>query len=164
MKKSEPDRNSVLEKIISGAQTGVDRAALDIAMEMGIPAGGYCPQGRKAEDGRIPDRYPVTELPTPDYSARTEMNVRESDGTLILNMGMLSGGTGLTFELAAMHGKPCIVVQLDFPDREPGQVVSWIRENRIRVLNVAGPRESKMPGVLYTQACRYLRELLRAHP
>jgi hypothetical protein len=164
MKKKQPERNSVLEKIISGAQTGVDRAALDVAMEMGIPVGGYCPQGRKAEDGRIPDRYPVTELPTPDYSARTGMNVRVSDGTLILNMGRLGGGTGLTFELAAMHGKPCIVVQLDCPDREPGQVADWIRENRIRVLNVAGPRESRVPGVLYAEAFRYLRELLRAHP
>jgi predicted Rossmann-fold nucleotide-binding protein len=85
-----------LDKFISGGQTGVDRAGLDAAMEAGIPVGGYCPKDRLAEDGTIPIRYPLTELTGGGYPARTEKNVMESDGTLSLNDGTLSGGTSLT--------------------------------------------------------------------
>lgn len=90
-------------KIISGGQTGVDRAALDAALQLGIPCGGWCPKGRKAKDGPIPDRYPLKETESGSYPVRTEMNVRDSDGTLILTWGRPTGGTALTVRLARRH-------------------------------------------------------------
>ncbi len=147
-----------VEQIISGGQTGVDRAALDAAMESGIQAGGWCPAGRRAEDGEIPERYPLTELESADYGARTERNVVDSDATLVLNMGELADGTALTVELANLHRKPVLVVQLD-EDPDPAEVSSWIGGHRVRVLNIAGPRESKRPGV-HELALRFLRRLL----
>lgn len=148
-----------LDKVISGGQTGVDRAGLDAAMEAGIPVGGYCPKGRLAEDGTIPERYPLTELTGDDYPARTEKNVMESDGTLILNVGKLSGGTELTLDYSRKHHKPCLVIQLDCGP-ETGPVIQWAKENPIRVLNIAGPRESKQPG-LHDIAVAFLRCLFQ---
>jgi predicted Rossmann-fold nucleotide-binding protein len=147
-----------VQRIVSGGQTGVDRAGLDAAMEAGIPAGGWCPEGRLAEDGRIPGRYPVTELESSEYGARTERNVVDSDATLVLNIGQLSEGTLLTVQLARRHGKPVLVVQLE-NDPDPSTVSSWIGTHEVRVLNVAGPRESKRPGV-YEMALKFIRELL----
>jgi len=146
-----------LDKVISGGQTGVDRAGLDAAMEAGIPVGGYCPKGRLAEDGTIPERYPLTELAGDDYPARTEKNVFESDGTLILNVGTLSGGTRQTLDFARMHGKPYLVMQLD-GDPITDTVRHWAEESSIRVMNIAGPRESKCPG-LYNRALVFLRNV-----
>jgi len=147
-----------VERIVSGGQTGVDRAGLDAAMGAGISVGGWCPEGRLAEDGRIPDRYPVTELESPEYGARTERNVVDSDATLVLNMGKLSNGTLLTVQLAQKHRKPVLVVQLeDNPD--PTAVSSWADTYGVRVLNIAGPRESKRRGV-YELALRFMRRLL----
>ena len=83
-------------KIISGGQTGADRAALDVALTLSLPIGGWCPQGRRAEDGVIPDRYPLLETPERNYQARTRRKIEDSDGTLILNLGQLGGGTALT--------------------------------------------------------------------
>src|SRR5437660_8666127 len=97
-------------KLISGGQTGVDRAALDVALELGLPCGGWCPRGRKAEDGVIPDRYPLAETPSPSYRQRTRWNVRDSDGTLILVRGRPTGGTALTLASARRLGKPVLVV------------------------------------------------------
>src|SRR5438309_682688 len=94
------NRENMLLRIISGGQTGVDRAALDAALACGVPCGGCCPQGRRAEDGPIAARYPLTETPSPDYPPRTERNVRDADATLILIKGMPSGGTALTIEVA----------------------------------------------------------------
>ena len=148
----------MIEKVVSGGQTGADRAGLDAAMESGIPVGGYCPKGRLAEDGTVPDCYPLTELTKGGYSARTEKNVVESDGTLILNMGKLSGGTRLTAECARKHGKRYLLVQLDAEPRMEC-VLNWVKENNIRTLNIAGPRESKHPGGIYQQAANYLRHL-----
>ena len=145
-----------LEKVISGGQTGVDRAGLDTAMAAGIPVGGYCPKGRKAEDGKIPERYPLTELPSENYRVRTERNVIESDGTLILNVGALTGGTALTVEFAEKHGKPYRVEALD-DDADPVLVARWLDEHHIHVLNVAGPRESKHPGLVHEKAVEFLR-------
>ena len=137
----------------------MDRAGLDAAMEAGIPVGGYCPKGRRAEKGTIPERYPLTELTGDGYPARTEKNVMESDGTLILNVGTLSGGTRQTLDFARKHGKPCLVLQLD-ADAHPDASRSWIEETEIRIMNIAGPRESKCPG-LYIKALSVLRNFFR---
>lgn len=133
-------------KIVSGGQTGVDRGALDAAIALGIPHGGWCPRGRLAEDGRIPDHYQLLETDSPEYSVRTQQNVLDSDATLILYRGRLSGGTELTLRLAERHRRPCLVVDLDhlLPAEE---VRAWLRSEQIEVLNVAGPRESQSPGI-----------------
>jgi hypothetical protein len=146
-----------LAKIISGGQTGVDRAGLDAAMEAGIPVGGYCSKGRLAEDGRVPDHYPLVELTKGGYPVRTEKNVVESDGTLILTVGEITGGTKFTLDCAKKHGKPYMVVHLDSEPKR-GAVFYWIEMYDIKVMNVAGPRESKCPGV-YDRAKDFLRFL-----
>lgn len=143
-------------KIVSGGQTGVDRAALDVAAELGLEHGGWCPRGRRAEDGRIPARYALRETEDARYAVRTERNVLDSDATLVLNEGPLAGGTALTVEFARRHGRPHFVVDLSEPD--PGALRGWLEEVRPRVLNVAGPRESKRPGV-GERAAAFLREL-----
>ncbi len=148
-----------LRQIVSGGQSGVDRAALDVGLALGLPVGGWCPKGRRAEDGRIADRYPLVETPERNYQTRTRRNVEDSDGTLILNLGKLDGGTALTVAHARQIGKPCLVVALE-EGIEPATFRDWLKENSITVLNVAGPRESKRPGV-YRAAVRYLKVLLR---
>ncbi len=145
-------------RIASGGQSGVDRAALDAALALGLPAGGWCPRGRIAEDGRIARRYPLQETPSADYAQRTEWNVRDSDGTLILNRGALGGGTLLTARLAARYGRPCLVVQLE-RRVDLARARAWIARHRIRTLNIAGPRESKRPGI-YVAARAMLTPLL----
>ena len=104
---------AVVDKIISGGQSGADRAALDVALALGIPVGGWCPAGRLAEDGVIPAHYPLTETKSSIHSVRTRRNVREADGTLVFNLGELDGGTLLTVNYARERGKPCLLVQLD---------------------------------------------------
>ena len=150
----------VLTKIVSGGQTGVDRAALDAALELNMPCGGWCPKGRRAEDGVIPARYPLRETDSPNYARRTALNVIDSDGTLILTRGTLRGGTALTAHLARKKGKACLILPL-----EEGMTVRtatrWLHGNRITVLNVAGPRESQQPGI-YRQARTTLECLFRA--
>lgn len=133
-------------RIISGGQTGVDRAALDVALSLGLACGGFCPRGRLAEDGRIPDHYPLTELPSRSYAARTRANVQAADATLILAPMPLQGGTRLTFDSCAELGRPCLVVD---PRDATGlsRAQQWLEEVRPRVLNVAGPRESQVPGI-----------------
>ena len=150
----------MLYKLISGGQTGVDRAGLDVALALGLAIGGWCPRGRRAEDGMIPDRYPLTETPEPDYETRSRRNVEDADGTLILNLGRLEGGTALTADHARQVGKPCLVVALE-EGIEPAAFRVWLEEHRIAVLNVAGPRESQRPGV-YEAAYCCLEALLRA--
>src|SRR3954447_15936349 len=103
----------MLTRIISGGQTGVDRAALDVALEYGLDCGGWCPLGRRAEDGPIPERYPLEETPWDGYPQRTEGNVRDSDGPLILTRGEPDRGTALTAEIARRKNKPCLVVDLN---------------------------------------------------
>jgi hypothetical protein len=148
----------MITTIVSGGQSGVDRAALDIALALGIPCRGWCPKGRRAEDGPMDPRYPLTETPTAAYDERTECNVLASDGTLVLRGQSASLGTELTIQLAARHGKPCLLVPL-FENPDPGAVHQWADAHRIRVVNVAGPRESQEPGI-YQRACSFLRELL----
>ncbi len=147
----------LIECIVSGGQTGVDRAALDVALDLGIPCSGWCPRGRKAEDGRIPRRYPLRQTPSARYAQRTRWNVRDSDGTLILAPGELTGGTALTFKAAQSLGRPVFVVDLS-RSRAVVPVRKWIRNNDIRALNVAGPRESTSPG-MYAAAIRFLTRL-----
>jgi hypothetical protein len=146
-------------KIISGGQTGVDRAALDAALDRDLPCGGWCPQGRRAEDGPIPARYPLQETPTPDYPDRTERNVQEGDATLILTRGRPDCGTALTRRLARRHARPCLVIDLAAAPPFATVVVDWLEENNVRILNVAGPRESSQPGI-YQQARAYLEQVL----
>lgn len=147
----------MIRKVVSGGQTGVDRAGLDAAVNAGIPIGGYCPRGRRAEDGIIPERYPLIEMESPESCYRTEKNVIESDGTLILNKGTLSEGTKLTLDYTAKYGKPSLIVQLDAEHIiEPANVIRWIEGQFINVLNIAGPKESKLPEGIYTEAFTYL--------
>jgi hypothetical protein len=149
---------SIFAKIISGGQTGVERAALDIALEKGIPSGGWCLKGRIAEDGRIDSRYPLRETKSNYLWERTERNVNMSDGTLILTWGPPTGGTALTLKLARDYKKPYIVIDL----REDGafaNVRQWAKIHQIQVLNVAGPKEGKFPGI-YEEAKKYLEAIL----
>jgi hypothetical protein len=147
-------------KIVSGGQTGVDRAALDVALETGLPCGGWCPKGRRAEDGVIDLRYPLDETPWWGYPQRTEWNVRDSDATLVLTRGAPDRGTALTVELARQYSRPSLVVDLGgIADVET--VRRWVEEHRVRVLNVAGPRESSCPGI-QAEAAAFLRRLLAA--
>lgn len=137
-----PTRHSNLpERIVSGGQSGADRAALDVALELGLATGGWCPQGRRAEDGPIDERYDLVETPSPDYLERTDWNVRDSDGTLIVARRPLSGGTAVTERFARRRRKPCLVVHPDDPDAVDA-TREWLRLHGIAVLNVAGPRES----------------------
>ncbi len=147
------------EKIVSGGQTGVDRAALDAALALGIPCGGWCPKGRRAEDGAIPERYPVAETESEAYEERTRLNVGDADATLILASGPLSGGTGLTAETAEAESKRLLVADplTSSPDAEA--VNQWLAENEVRVLNVAGPRESTQPGI-HRAAADFLTQVL----
>jgi hypothetical protein len=144
--------------IVSGGQTGVDRAALDAAMELGIETGGWCPRGRRAMDGRIDARYPLRETPSRAYSQRTEWNVRDSDATLILCRGSMSGGTRLTAEIAARYGRPLLVLDLESGPVST-EATEWIGTHGTGVLNVAGPREEGAPGI-QVQALELLLRLL----
>jgi hypothetical protein len=155
-----------LHKIVSGGQTGVDRAALDAAIFLDIEHGGWCPRGRRAEDGRIPEKYQLREMEQRDYAVRTKQNVIDSDGTLILHRGKITGGTELTRRLAHKHHRQCLCIDLqpidslqpdtDLVDAErilndraiaKEKLLSWLKTNQIGVLNVAGPRESSAPGI-----------------
>jgi len=147
--------------IISGGQTGVDRAALDFAIAHGIPHGGWCSLGRRAEDGVLDARYELCETETTNYRQRTRRNVEDSDATLILNVGELADGSLTMRQFAERASKPVHVVALD-PDglaEEFARVREWLAAHAVTVLNVAGPRESKHPGV-YRKALEFLEMLL----
>ena len=138
----------MLSKIVSGGQTGVDRGALDAALATGFPCGGWCPEGRLAEDGTITDRYPVVVLPGAGYEERTLRNVLDSDGTVILYSGTLEGGTRLTTEHCVRHERPHVPVDAAAlsPEQAAAEIAAFVDRERISVLNVAGPRASKWPG------------------
>lgn len=146
--------------IVSGGQTGVDRAALDWAIQRGLSHGGWCPRGRLAEDGEIDRRYALRETESTSYRQRTRQNVIDSDGTLILNIGELRAGTLSTLRFAERYGKPHRVVQLDREPRgdDPPFVMAWVRHHGIAILNIAGPRESTRPGI-YGLAREFLESL-----
>lgn len=132
---------------MSGGQTGADIAALDWAISRGLPHGGWCPRGRKAENGVIPSRYNLQETESEDYAERTERNVVESDGTVIFTIrDLLEGGSRYTLECAIRHNKP--VLHLHSGLKQPARLLAdFIREHRIKTLNVAGPRASTEPTV-----------------
>lgn len=146
------------ERVVSGGQTGVDRAALDAAATAGLAIGGWCPAGRRAEDGPVDTAYPLAETPEAGYAQRTAWNVRDSDATLVLSWGGLEGGTAQTVRYLEDQGRPYHIVALD-EDPQPGPVREWLREQGFRVLNVAGPRASKVPGI-YERARSFLEKVL----
>ncbi len=138
-----------VREIVSGGQTGVDRAALDWAIEHGIDHGGWCPHGRRAEDGRIAAQYNLKETPESQYIQRTEWNMRDSDGTLLITLdGRLTGGTKQTLQFARQYKKPCLHVARTVPmERVLTALRTFLREHRIQRLNIAGSRASDEPGV-----------------
>lgn len=161
----------MLHKIVSGAQTGVDRGGLDAAIALELEQGGWCPPNRKAEDGQIPERYHVEEVPASmfvelgydygepgdHYRVRTHLNVRDSDGTLVFckDRVNLTPGTKLTLSLTRQVGRPCIVLNLDDED-VVWRVRTWVKDQEIKVLNVAGSRESRAEGA-QEKSCEILR-------
>jgi hypothetical protein len=149
-------------RIVSGGQTGADRGGLEAAIYCEVPHGGWCPLGRKAEDGRIPDKYLLKETDSSDYLRRTELNVQDSDATVVFTLGSPSGGSLRTIEFAHGHEKPwhSIDVNLESRQRAVGQITAWLRgeiafdydEYTAKppancVLNVAGSRESRADGI-----------------
>jgi putative molybdenum carrier protein len=136
-----------LSKIVSGGQTGVDRGALDAALEHRFPCGGWCPPGRLAEDGAIPLAYPVTEMEHGGYEQRTRRNVLESDGTVVIYFGCLEGGTEYTAQQCKLLGKPYILIDADETPqtRAADLIANFVTAYSVGTLNVAGPRQSKAP-------------------
>ena len=139
----------MLKKIISGGQTGADRAALDVAVKFNIDHGGWVPKGRRAEDGSVKEKYRLTETGAMDYRERTKLNVMDSHGTVIISRGDLTGGSKFTQTVAKEIGKPnCYIDLLQSEEFEAAVILkSFIQENQIQVLNVAGPRQSSIPGI-----------------
>ncbi len=154
-------------KIISGGQSGVDRAALDAAILLGIDYGGSIPQGRRAEDGPIDGKYSnLVELESEDYRSRTEKNVADADATLVITIGKPTEGTAYTLQCARKHHKQSLTIDLGKGEEatDPADVIrAWILKNRPSILNVAGPRESKVPGI-YRKSLGLLLQIFREFP
>jgi hypothetical protein len=151
----------MIEKIVSGGQTGVDTAALDVAIALSLPHGGWCPKGRLREDGIIPMQYHLQETPTNEYSERTKLNIRDSDATLIFlpRDKVITDGTILTIEEAKAKGKPHLIID----SFEPQQVIiirDWLKINKIKILNIAGARESQSLGI-YSECYQFLKRVFQ---
>jgi hypothetical protein len=155
----------MIEKIVSGGQTGADQGALDAAIEYGIPHAGWVPKGRRTEKGRLPQRYHLKEATTIDYEQRTELNVIDSDGTVIFTHGNLIGGSALTQQLAKKHRRPCLHIDLNEITAYKAVVIirSWIEVRGIKILNVAGSRASEDPA-LYGAVKDILKSVLYPPP
>lgn len=149
-------------KIISGGQTGVDRAALDAAIEAGLPHGGTCPVGRAAEDGVIDDRYDLIETESADPIIRTRLNIADADATLILAQGDLTGGTRQAAEYVEHLGRALLIVD-PFADSAAEEIGEWLSGRRWRILSIGGPRESEHPGI-YEKARGVLGEVFARLP
>ena len=139
----------MIKKIISGGQSGADRAALDFALKYYKPHGGWIPKGRIAEDGPLPDKYQLQEMPTSSYPKRTEQNVIDSDGTLIFSRGKPTGGNEYTRKMVLKHKKQLIHIDLNLKTSYDAayEILSTIEFYHIKILNVAGPRASKDPAI-----------------
>ena len=135
-------------KIISGGQTGVDRGALQAALDWQVSCGGWCPAGRKAEDGRIPVHFPVTELTGAGYAQRTERNVLDSEATVLIYFGTISGGSRLTLHCCRQANRPSLEIDASkIATAEAAQrMLAFVGEHKVVCLNIAGPRESSTPG------------------
>jgi hypothetical protein len=150
-------------KIISGGQTGVDRAALDVALKHGIECRGWCPAGRLDEFGRIPDRYPLQELKSGGFTERTLLNVKDSDGTAIIYPGKLGGGTEQTVRFCQELQRPHQLIDAATVSVEDAAtlIAVFIRDHETEILNIAGPRQSEWPGG-YGYVSRALDRLLKS--
>ena len=148
--------------VISGGQTGVDRGALDAAINLGIPHGGWCPKGRLAEDGKISSKYQLKETYSKMYAVRTRRNISQADATLIISPCPFIGGTLLAVKETTRQNKPLLVV---YPTRTDYVLISeWLLTHKVSVLNVAGPRESEQPEIYlysYRIVCKILQMLSR---
>ncbi len=143
--------------VFSGGQTGVDRAALDWACHLSIPHGGWCPKGRLAADGPLPDRYQLRETDSEGYRQRTKLNVQDSDATLVFNTGILEGGSLQTVKFAHTMNRPVRVIQLDSGSDQDAatEMIVWLKSHKISTLNIAGPSEARKPGI-YAQVLQVL--------
>lgn len=148
--------------VVTGGQTGVDRAAFDVAEDLRLPARGWVPAERDAEDGRILEQYPVQETATKDPALRTELNAYDSDGTLVISFGIPKDGTGLTEEVARLHNKPLFYIDMEraLDEADIQNFRAWIETYNIRILNIAGPRESHKEGFVYKTSKQILYRLL----
>jgi hypothetical protein len=156
-------------KIISGGQTGIDRAALDVALSLGVPCGGWCPAGRLDENGIIPSHYPLQELPGGGYLERTVRNVRDSDGTAIIHSGLLQGGTAATADSCGENKKPVCLIDASRVSSAEGaeQLKNFVRVEQIALLNIAGPRASQWPegyDFAWQTLSRFLNENIAGMP
>lgn len=160
----------MIRKIVSGGQTGADQAALDAAIKLGIPHGGWIPKGRLTETGTLPDKYKLTEMPDTSYASRTEQNVIDSNGTVIISHGPLSEGSEFTRQMAVKHQRPWLHIDLDQTPafKSAALISSWIDKNNIEILNVAGPRASKDSQIYFAVAklieSVYYLQLLKTSP
>jgi len=154
----------MIKKISSGGQTGADRAALDVAIKFNIPHGGWIPKGRIAEDGPLPDKYQLQEMPTSSYPKRTEQNVIDSDGTLIFSRGKPTGGTDYTRQMVLRHKRQLLHIDLNHRTSYDAAhlLLSWIDLQHIKILNVAGPRASKDPAI-YNDVFKILDMAYKIH-
>lgn len=139
--------DSAVRRIVSGGQTGADRGGLDAARDLGLEQGGFCPRGRRAEDGAVPDTYPVVELATRSYPARTRANVEHSDATVVFSIGPPDGGSALTLRLARAAGKPALAIDLAASSDDDAAAALAAFVAGVDTLNVAGSRESNAPGI-----------------
>ncbi len=151
----------MLDRIVSGGQTGADLAALDAAIEAGLSYRGWIAKGRKTEQGPLPQSYLLDEMPTESYEDRTERNVLDSDGTLVVSHGELKGGSALTRDLAMRHGRPCLHVDLERTSqfKAAAEIAEWVANSGIKALNVAGSRASQNPGI-YEAVKRLMRTVI----
>jgi hypothetical protein len=157
--------NHRLSKIISGGQTGADRAGLDVAMELGISYGGSIPSGRRTEDGHLPAKYEkMTEVKSRHYQVRTEMNVIDADATLLFTGRKVGSGSALTRKVAEKHYKALLHINLGkkTDDEAVGEIVRWLEDTNPLILNIAGSRESESEGI-YDKVCSILKKVLVEH-
>lgn len=153
----------IVKKIVSGGQTGVDRAALDMAFAFDLDCGGWCPKERWAEDAPISPKYPLVETATREPSERTKLNVKDSDGTLVFIKTLpIDKGTQLTITEAKKFNKPLLVFTLNLSN-DIDSIHEWLTCYNIQTLNVAGPRESQNPGI-YDDTCALLHQLFHSKP